>query len=116
MECGKPVCSILFDVQIAFDSVLHSSLVEKMQTFGLNTYQYQLRWICDYLIEREQCVVLNGLPPDCNMSTSAWSTPGSVLGPFLFTLYINELADLQLTEGSKVVGYADDLLLHVQTY
>ena len=60
MECGKPVCSILFDVQIAFDSVLHSSLVEKMQTFGLNTYQYQLRWICDYLIEREQCVVLNG--------------------------------------------------------
>ena len=35
-----------------------------------------------------------------------------VLGPLLFTLYINELADLQLTEGFKVVAYADDLLLY----
>ena len=37
---------------------------------------------------------------------------GSVLGPLLFTLYINELADLQLTDCSKVVAYADDLLLY----
>ena len=30
----------------------------------------------------------------------------------LFTLYINDLADLQLSEGSKLVAYADDLLLY----
>ena len=35
-----------------------------------------------------------------------------MLGPFLFTLYINDLADLQLSEGSKLVAYADDLLLY----
>ena len=41
-----------------------------------------------------------------------------MLGPFLFTLYINDLADLQLSEGSKLVAYADDLLLYkpVESY
>ena len=43
---------------------------------------------------------------------------GSVLGPFLFTLHINDLADMQLSEGSKLVAYADDLLLYkpVESY
>ena len=109
MEHGKPVCSVLFDVRKAFDSVPHSSLIEKLQMYGLNTYL--LRWICDYLSGREQRVLLNGTTSRPQHALSG-VPQGSVLGSILFTLYINELADLQLTEGSKVVAYADDLLLY----
>ena len=52
------------------------------------------------------------LPPVPNMPYLEYPRGQSVLGPPLFTLYINELADLQLTEGSKVVAYADNLLLY----
>ena len=87
----------------------HSILVNKLQSHGLNAYL--LRWICDYLTGREQCVVLNGVTSRPQPVPSG-VPQGSVLGPFLFTLYINDLADLQLSEGSKLVAYADDLLLY----
>ena len=52
------------------------------------------------------------LLPDLAQPVPSGVPQGSVLGPFLFTLYINDLADLQLSEGSKLVAYADDLLLY----
>ena len=107
IELGKPVCSVFFDVRKALIS--HSILVNKLQSHGLNAYL--LRWICDYLTGREQCVVLNGVTSRPQPVPSG-VPQGSVLGPFLFTLYINDLADLQLSEGSKLVAYADDLLLY----
>ena len=55
----RTVCSVFLDVQKAFDSVPHTILVNKLQSHGLNVYL--LRWICDYLSDREQCVVLNGV-------------------------------------------------------
>ena len=109
MELGKSVCSVFFDVQKALDSVPHSILVNKLQSHGLNVFY--LRWICDYRSGREQCAVLNGVNSRPQPVPSG-VPQGSVLGPFLFTLYINYLADLQLTEDSKLVAHADDLLLY----
>ena len=108
MELGKPVCSVFFDVRKAFDSVPHSILVNKLRSHGLNAFL--LRWICDYLTGREQCVL--NVITSRSQPVPSGVPQGSVLGPFLFTLYINDLAALKLSEGSKLVAYADDLLLY----
>ena len=107
MDLGKTVCSVFFDVRKAFDSVPHATLVSKLQSRGLN--DFLLRWICDYLRGREQRVVLNGISSRPR-SVLSGVPQQSVLGPLLFILYINDLADLQL--GSKMVVYADDILLY----
>ena len=107
MDLGKPVCSVFFDVRKAFDSVPHATLVSKLQSRGLN--DFLLRWICDYLRGREQRVVLN-VVSSRPRSVLSGVPQGSVLGPLLFILYINDLADLQL--GSKMVVYTVDILLY----
>jgi len=55
----RTVCSVFLDVRKTFDAVPHTILVNKVRSRGLNVYL--LRWICDYLSGREQCVVLNGV-------------------------------------------------------
>ena len=92
----------------AFDSVPHATLMAKLQQIGLN--DHILTWIGDYLTGREQRVTVSG-------STSQYSVvlsgvpQGSVLGPLLFFIYVDDLARIPLSASSEAVLYADDLLL-----
>ena len=77
---------------------------------GLN--DHLVRWISDYLTDRKQLVVTN-----YNGASSVSSVPiisgvpqGSVLGPLLFNIYINGVAN-STSDGSMVL-YADDMLLY----
>ena len=98
---------IFCDLQKAFDRVNHNILT-KLEFCGITGIAYKL--IKSYLEGRYQRVVINNNLPD---SHSYWgeitrgAPQGSILGPLLFLLYINDL--LQITNGnSKFVLFADD--------
>ena len=93
----------------AFDSVPHRQLLTKLETIGLD--EHLILWITDYLTNRCQSVVLNG-ETSTALPVISGVPQGSVLGPLLFLLYVNDINDLSLSEGSKLVMYADDVLLY----
>ena len=90
------------DFSKAFDSVPHQRLLKKAKAHGIDGKL--LQWIGSFLSSRRQCVMVNG-------TKSAWSEvlsgipQGSVLGPILFIIYINDLPD---TLKGYVKMFADD--------
>jgi len=106
---------IFCDLQKAFDCVIYNILLTKLKFYGITGKMHKL--IKSYLEGRYQKVVLNNKSRD---SSSNWgkithSVPqGSILGPFLFLLYINDLPQIT-NENSKIIPYADDTSLIITT-
>ena len=95
------VKGILLDISNAFDKVWHKDLVSKIKTKWGN------RWVTDFLKKAKQRVVLNGQNYKWS-NISATVPQGSILGPRLFLIYINDLFD-NLSSNPK--RFADDTLL-----
>ena len=108
LDMGHEVCTIFFDIRKAFNSVPHKALLEKMQMIGLD--DYLLYWLHSYLTNRKQTVVVEGESSD-ELSVLSGVPQGSVLGPLLFLVYINEVTS-QVSVGSNVVLFADDIALY----
>ena len=99
---------ILFlDFAKAFDSVDHSILLEKLKAYGISGNLH--RWFTNYLQGRTQRVVIEGASSKWSPVTSG-VPQGSILGPMLFLLFINDIPDV-LSEGDSMSLYADDAKL-----
>ena len=86
MDAGKEVGAVFFDLQKAFDSLPHHALLDKLRDLQLN--EFTLKWICDYLTQRKQRVVVNGQTSE-TLPVLSSVHQGSVIGPLLFLIYID---------------------------
>ena len=108
LDEGHEICVIFFDVHKAFDRVPHQSLLQQMQCMNLDPYL--LRWLYDYLSNRSQFVAVEG--EKSNILPVISGVPqGSVLGPLLFIMYINDVATI-ISPESEINMFADDIALY----
>lgn len=107
MDKGMIVGAIFVDFKKAFDSISHNILSLKLQAIGLSGNLHE--WLMDYLKHRFQYTVVNGHPS--NLDEVKYGVPqGSLLGPRLYTIYVNDLPNA-ITSGD-VFMYADDTTLY----
>lgn len=99
---GNTVDCIYMDYQKAFDTVPHRRLLRKLEAYGIQGQI--LGWIEDFLRNRKQRVTVNGKNSDWTGVLSG-IPQGSVLGPLLFVIFINDLPD---NVDSEVFLFADD--------
>ena len=109
LEDGKEVCAVFFDLKKAFDSVPHAPLLSKLNAIGLD--KHITKWLHNYLANRTQAVVING-SMSCTAPVLSGVPQGSVLGPLLFLIYIDDISSIIEALSSKVNLFADDILLY----
>ena len=112
MDNGKVNGVVFLDIKKAFDSINHGILLNKMKKcFGISSIE--LKWFESYLFNREQqCSINEQLS---SKKTITCGVPqGSILGPLLFLLYINDLPEC--LRSTTPCMYADDTQIFSSSY
>ena len=112
MDKGKINGVVFLDIRKAFDSINHKILLRKLKNqFGI--HDIELKWFESYLTNREQICLVNGhtsLPKKIRCGVPQ----GSILGPLLFLLYVNDMPD-HLKKTTPYL-YADDTQISSSSY
>jgi hypothetical protein len=101
---------IFIDLKKAFDTIDHKILLRKLHSYGVD--EIALTWFNSYLSDRKQKCYVNG-SLSTTLSISCGVPQGSIIGPLLFLIYINDLPDC-LNEGLPRM-YADDTNISLQS-
>ena len=103
MRKGNLTGLVLIDLCKAFNTVDHGILLAKLKGIGVSS----VSWFGSYLSQRSQCVEVDGVRSDF-MSITCGVPQGSILGPLLFLIYIN---DMHTSLTCQLALYADDSAL-----
>jgi hypothetical protein len=106
---GKDIRVVFLDISKAFDRVWHEGLIYKLEGHGIRGKL--LKWLVSYLQDRQQRVIINGSKSEW-ASIKAGVPQGSVLGPLLFLIFINDIT--HVIKHCKIRLFADDTCLYIE--
>ena len=110
IDSGKSGCGIFIDLRKAFDTVNHEILLNKLEHYGIRGNM--LKWFQSYLSYLKQYVSVSGQSSEL-LAITCGVPQGSVLGPLLFLIDINDLSNI-----SKVLNFylfADDTNIYYES-
>ena len=109
LDRGNVVIGCFLDLKKAFDTVNHTILISKLYKYGIRGNL--LQWFKSYLENRKQFVQIH--TSKSNTETVTCGVPqGSILGPLLFILYINDLSNV--TDALFPILFADDTSVYIE--
>ena len=104
LDEGNYVLGVYIDLKKAFDTVQHNILLSKIQHYEIHGTAFE--WFKSYLTKRKQYVITDGVQSDISELCEYGVPQGSVLGPMLFLLFINDIN--KSLENIIVKLFADD--------
>ena len=109
LDTGKVVVGVFLDLKKAFDTVNHTILLHKLEKYGIQGIV--LKWFSSYLSCRRQYVQYDGCKSDVKQITHG-VPQGSILGPLLFILYINDFS--RASDLFFSIIFADDTSVFIE--
>ena len=109
MARGREVDCVFLDCEKAFDRADHAAILDSLQAVGVETSVVNL--ISDYLTDRTQVTMVDGVPSDEQHVTSG-VPQGSILGPLLYIVMVNSVGSVLQSTRTHLKLFADDIVLY----